>query len=328
MEAEGGGRAADSLFYESVGGQEYLLAMVTPPTLDAAPKLLPRELIFVIDNSGSMAGTSIAQAKQSLLLALGRLRPADKFNVVRFDDTLETLFDTAVDASSDNLAIAKHFVSRLDAAGGTEMLPALEAALKDATPEDTSRLRQVVFLTDGSVGNEAQLFEEIAKNRGRSRLFTVGIGSAPNSYFMTRAAELGRGTFTEIGSNAQVLERMSALFAKLEKPVMMGLKATGQPERASKLGPIPSPIFMRANPWCFRQSFHRATASFALPARSTASHGRRRSSSKMPRQARASPSSGRGIASLEAKAFAGSSDPDAFDQAIEAVALEHHLVLE
>ncbi len=152
-----------SLFYESVGGQDYLLAMVTPPTLDAAPKLLPRELIFVIDNSGSMAGTSIVQAKQSLLFALGRLRPGDKFNVVRFDDTLETLFDTAVDASSDNLAIAKHFVSRLDAAGGTEMLPALEAALKDATPEDTTRLRQVVFLTDGSVGNEAQLFEEIAK---------------------------------------------------------------------------------------------------------------------------------------------------------------------
>ena len=151
-----------SLFYESVGGQDYLLAMVTPPTLDAAPKLLPRELIFVIDNSGSMAGTSIVQAKQSLLFALGRLRPGDKFNVVRFDDTLETLFDTAVDASSDNLAIAKHFVSRLDAEGGTEMLPALEAALKDATPEDTTRLRQVVFLTDGSVGNEAQLFEEIA----------------------------------------------------------------------------------------------------------------------------------------------------------------------
>ncbi len=138
---------------------------------------------------------------------------------------METLFDTAVDASSENLAIAKHFVSRLDAEGGTEMLPALEAALKDATPDDTTRLRQVVFLTDGSVGNEAQLFEEIANHRGRSRLFTVGIGSAPNSYFMRRAAELGRGTFTEIGSEAQVLERMSALFAKLEKPVMMGLKA-------------------------------------------------------------------------------------------------------
>src|SRR3972149_9028322 len=99
--------------------------MVPPPTLDSAPKLLPRELIFVIDNSGSMAGTSIVQAKQSLLFALDRLRAGDRFNVVRFDDTMEMLFDTAVDASSENLAIAKNFVSRLNSRGGTEVPAAL-----------------------------------------------------------------------------------------------------------------------------------------------------------------------------------------------------------
>ena len=316
-----------SLFYESVGGQDYLLAMVTPPTLDAAPKLLPRELIFVIDNSGSMAGTSIVQAKQSLLFALGRLRPGDKFNVVRFDDTLETLFDTAVDASSDNLAIAKHFVSRLDAEGGTEMLPALEAALKDATPEDTTRLRQVVFLTDGSVGNEAQLFEEIAKNRGRSRLFTVGIGSAPNSYFMTRAAELGRGTFTEIGSDAQVLERMSALFAKLEKPVMMGLKAEWPAGTSVEAWPDPLPDLYAGEP---------VVLSAKLPSRQGELHLAGTFDGKpwtttlkledaVPGAGVAKLWARSKIASLEAKAFTGS-DPDAFDKAIEAVALEHHLV--
>ena len=128
------------------------------------------------------------------------------------------------------------------------MLPALEAALKDATPEDTTRLRQVVFLTDGSVGNEAQLFDEIAKHRGRSRLFTVGIGSAPNSYFMTRAAELGRGTFTQIGSDAQVLERMSALFAKLEKPVMMGLKAEWPAGTSVEAWPDPLPDLYAGEP--------------------------------------------------------------------------------
>ena len=80
-----------ALFHEVVNGQDYLLAMVTPPTLESAAKVLPRELIFVIDNSGSMAGTSIEQAKQSLLYGLEHLRPGDRFNVVRFDDTLETL---------------------------------------------------------------------------------------------------------------------------------------------------------------------------------------------------------------------------------------------
>ncbi|MGA7458151.1 MAG: marine proteobacterial sortase target protein [Methyloceanibacter sp.] len=316
-----------SLFYENVGGQNYLLAMVTPPTLDAAPKLLPRELIFVIDNSGSMAGTSIVQAKQSLLFALGRLRPGDKFNVVRFDDTLETLFDTAVDASSDNLAIAKHFVSRLDAEGGTEMLPALEAALKDRTPEDTSRLRQVVFLTDGSVGNEAQLFEEIATHRGRSRLFTVGIGSAPNSYFMTRAAELGRGTFTQIGSDAQLLERMSALFAKLEKPVMMGLKAEWPAGTSVEAWPDPlpdlyagEPVVLSAKLASRQGELHLAGTFDGKPWTATL-----KLEDAVQGAGIAKLWARNKIASLEAKGFTGS-DPGAFDKEIEGVALEHHLV--
>lgn len=316
-----------ALFHESVSGQDYLLAMVTPPTLDGAPKLLPRELIFVIDNSGSMAGTSITQAKESLLFALGRLRPGDTFNVVRFDDTMETLFDKAVDASSENLAIAKNFVSRIDAAGGTEMLPALKAALKDGSPNDTSRLRQVVFLTDGAVGNEAQLFDEIAKHVGRSRLFTVGIGSAPNTYFMRRAAELGRGTFTEIGSEDQVLERMSALFTKLEKPVMVGLKAAWPTGTSVEVWPDPLPDLYAGEP-------------VVLSAKVTSMNGELHFSGTFdgkPWTAGLKISDaidGAGVAKLWARSKIAAlesklyTDPSAtgIDKAIEAVALEHHLV--
>ena len=84
---------------------------------------------------------------------------------------------------------------------------------------------QVVFLTDGAIGNEQQLFDTISALRGRSRVFMVGIGSAPNTYLMTRAAELGRGTFTHIGSVEQVEERMRGLFAKLESPAVTNLSA-------------------------------------------------------------------------------------------------------
>ncbi|HEX9648539.1 MAG TPA: marine proteobacterial sortase target protein, partial [Alphaproteobacteria bacterium] len=105
-----------------------------------------------------------------------------------------------------------------DADGGTEMAPALARALTGAPPQ--GKLRQVVFLTDGAVGNETELFAIIDDDLGASRLFTVGIGSAPNSYFMAKAAEIGRGTFTHIGETSQVAERMEALFAKLEHPVM------------------------------------------------------------------------------------------------------------
>jgi Ca-activated chloride channel family protein len=98
------------------------------------------------------------------------------------------------------------------------MLPALQAALEDGA--DTAGVRQVVFVTDGLVGNEDQLFTYISRRLGRSRLFTVGIGSAPNGHFMTKAAQFGRGTYTYIGSPREVGEKMGALFHKLEHPVL------------------------------------------------------------------------------------------------------------
>lgn len=106
------------------------------------------------------------------------------------------------------------------------MLAPLEAALNDRRPNDQSFVRQIVFLTDGAIGNEQQLLDTIAAKLGRSRVFMVGIGSAPNNYLMNRAAELGRGTFTSIGSTDQVDERMRNLFAKLESPIITNLSAT------------------------------------------------------------------------------------------------------
>jgi Ca-activated chloride channel homolog len=214
------------LFREHVGDADYLVAFVTPPAVEPAEqKQLPREVIFVIDNSGSMGGTSIEQAKASLTYALGRLRASDRFNVIRFDHTMDVLFPTSVPADTEHLGRATTFVSALQAQGGTEMVPAMRAALTDNAGDTADHVRQVVFLTDGAIGNEQQLFETITAMRGRSRVFMVGIGSAPNTYLMTRAAELGRGAFTHIGSVEQVEERMRGLFAKLENPAVTGLSA-------------------------------------------------------------------------------------------------------
>jgi Ca-activated chloride channel family protein len=228
--AAAGTAPAVGLFRERVGDADYLLAFVTPPVVPQAQgqgdEARPREVILVIDNSGSMGGTSMVQAKASLLYALGRLKPTDRFNVIRFDHSYDVLFPDAVPADARNVAHARSFVSALEARGGTEMVPAMKAALTDRRTGDSNLLRQVVFLTDGAIGNEQQLLDTIVAMRGRSRVFMVGIGSAPNSYLMTRAAELGRGTFTHIGAVEQVEERMRALYAKLESPVVTNLTAT------------------------------------------------------------------------------------------------------
>jgi Ca-activated chloride channel family protein len=116
---------------------------------------------------------------------------------------------------------ASEFVSRLDADGGTVMLPALALALNEQ-PE-MSRVRQIIFLTDGNVDNEQALFSLIEKQLGDNRLFTVGIGSAPNSYFMRKAARAGRGTFTYIADINQVRHKTDALLQKLEQPALVNI---------------------------------------------------------------------------------------------------------
>ena len=177
---------------------------MTPPAVAPNEERRPRETVFVIDNSGSMGGTSMVQAKASFLYALGRLKPSDRFNVIRFDNTMDMLFPDSVPADAGPVAQAKAFVSALEARGGTEMVAPMKAALTDRRGGDGKELRQVIFLTDGEIGNEQQLCDTITAMRGRSRIFMVGIGSAPNSFLMTRAAELGRGTFTHIGAVDQV----------------------------------------------------------------------------------------------------------------------------
>ena len=205
------------VFSEQLDSQLHLLVMLVPPDDQNAPVIvMPRELIFVIDTSGSMHGTSIEQARKALLLALDGLRPSDKFNVIQFNSVTHALFANSVDASHVRIQDAKRYVRMLQANGGTEMRPALVRAI--APDIDANYLRQIIFITDGSVGNEDELFKLIEADLGVARLFTVGIGSAPNGWFMQKSAEVGRGTYTFISALHEVNEKMARLFRKLEQP--------------------------------------------------------------------------------------------------------------
>lgn len=315
------------LFSETVNGADYALAYVMPPATPAPEKRIQRDVVFVIDNSGSMGGPSMSQAKASLLYAMGRLDPADRFNVIRFDDTMDILFPDAVMASRDNVETAKNFVGRLEASGGTEMIPPLRAALRDARPDDEGTLRQVVFITDGAIANEQEMFDILGAMRGRSRVFMVGIGSAPNSYLMTRAAELGRGSYAMIGEGGQVEDRMRELFAKLENPAVTDLKASFD-QASADVTPAMLPDIYQGEPALFLMKMPERKGAMTLSAKVAGRDWR----VSLPL---AEAKSGSGIAKLwarrkiddaEVARTMGAITPDEADKRILALALEHHLV--
>jgi Ca-activated chloride channel family protein len=210
-----------ALFTQRLRGEDYALLMVMPPNRDSGYTAhMPREVTYIIDTSGSMAGSSIRQAKSALHLALQRLRDNDRFNIIEFNTETRSLYHRPMPVTAAALAEARAYVHRLNAGGGTEIRPALEAALRPSNQRGLQRLRQVIFITDGSVGNEAELFGYIKDNIHDQRLFTIGIGSAPNSHFMKRAASFGRGSYTYIGKVSEVSDKMASLFKRIDNPVL------------------------------------------------------------------------------------------------------------
>lgn len=215
-------------------GEEFGLLMLIPPKSSGitASSGLPREVIFVLDRSGSMGGGLMRQASDSVAYAVQQLNPEDRFNIVDFSDTAALWSPRTHFGNEDNIRDAVNYVQNLEAGGGTNIADALHSAL--TLPQNPGWLRQVVFITDGAVADEAGVLRMITDDLGEARLFTVGIGYAPNSFFMRKAAELGRGTQHMISDQQEIEPQMQALLTQLKHPVLrdiqMDLPGSNNPE--------------------------------------------------------------------------------------------------
>jgi len=205
------------------GGETHFLLSAFPPSVQAAERM-PVEMLYMIDVSGSMQGTSIEQARAALLQALNRLRPTDRFGILQFSSGFSEFSATPVPANAQNVEIARQYVKRLQAGGGTEMLPALiHLMTKPTTP---GYLRHIVLLTDGDLGNEEEIFAAMRQYLGGARLYTVAIGSAPNLFLATKMARFGRGSFTHIADINEIEIQMTKMLAKIESPVLTDLSVS------------------------------------------------------------------------------------------------------
>ncbi|MDW8310521.1 MAG: VWA domain-containing protein, partial [Verrucomicrobiales bacterium] len=249
---------ANLLTYKN-GDDEGFFLLLLSPGLDADPKkILPKDVAFVLDTSGSMAGKKIEQAKKALLFCIENLNPQDRFEILRFATDVEPLFGRLADASRANRDRATEFVQHLQALGGTAINDALLRALAlrpaapPANPAD-QRPFLIIFLTDGrptiGVTDENTILANLQQaNPARTRVFCFGIGTDVNTHLLDKITDQTRAASQYVLPDEDLEVKLSNFFAKIKEPVLADptLEFSGN-VRVSKLYPAPLPDLFRGD---------------------------------------------------------------------------------
>ena len=188
----------DAVLAHRSGTGGFFTMILQPPERVTAEDVMPKELVFVIDTSGSMGGFPLEKAKETMKLALDNLYPSDTFNLITFSGDTHILFPQPVRATKANLAKAQAFLQSRSGAGGTEMMEAIKAALEPSDKQ--SHVRIVCFMTDGYVGNDMEIISQVQKHQN-ARVFAFGIGESVNRFLLDKMAEAGRGEVEYVSLN-------------------------------------------------------------------------------------------------------------------------------
>ena len=223
------GQAVQSgLLTQRDGKGGYFSLVMQPPAAPKSDQISPRELVFVVDQTGSQGGWPIEKAKETMRYALDNLRPGDTFQVLGFNTEVYPCFGAPVKPTRSNVAKAKSFIDGLQAEGGTDILKALQAALK--IPLDRDRLRVVVYLTDGFVDDDMSVVDFLRKNRGTTRVFPFGMGNSVNRFLLDSMAREGRGVAEYItvdpagvrpDNKGEAQDAVKRFYARIATPVLI-----------------------------------------------------------------------------------------------------------
>ncbi|MFQ5789165.1 MAG: VIT domain-containing protein, partial [Acidobacteriota bacterium] len=203
-------------------GDGYFLMLIQPEAKPKPEKITPKEMIFVVDGSGSMRGFPIEKVKEAMRYALRNLNPHDTFQIIRFSNGAETFTPSPVEATPRNIQGGLAYVESLSGRGGTIMLEGVRAALNP--PEDPERLRIISFMTDGYIGNENQILAYLENNLGGARLFSFGIGSSVNRYLLDKMAELGRGAVEYVLLKDKAEESVKRFYERIRNPYLTDIE--------------------------------------------------------------------------------------------------------
>ncbi len=195
----------------------FFTMILQPPDNPRTQDITPKEIVFVVDTSGSMEGFPLDKAKESMKMTLDGLNPQDTFNLITFAGDTAILFPKPVPANSENLRKAQEFLSGRQAGGGTEMMKAIKAALDESGSQQHVRI--VCFMTDGYIGNDGEIISEIQKHPN-ARVFSFGIGSSVNRFLLDKMAEEGRGEVEYVALNDDGSAAAKRFYERVRSPLL------------------------------------------------------------------------------------------------------------
>ncbi|MDX2108408.1 MAG: VIT and VWA domain-containing protein [Candidatus Melainabacteria bacterium] len=196
--------------------------MFLPPQAVQRSEVAPRELVFLVDKSGSQHGLPMQKCRETMVYILDRLNPQDTFQLIAFDNTTDKLFSKPMPASQENILEAKKWVSALEANGGTNLKAAVDEVCRQAAPQN--RLRICALLTDGYIGNDREVIGDVVKYRGVSRWFTFGTGNSVNRHLLDGVAKAGGGESEFVLLNTHGDKVAKDFYEKLASPVLTDIK--------------------------------------------------------------------------------------------------------
>ncbi len=226
-----GEMALDVLTFREKGGKGYFMLLASPKIAES--KIIPKNIVFVLDRTGSMAGDKIVQAKAALKYCLNSLKPEDQFNLITFNESQETLFAELEKPTKERLKKALAAVDRIDATGGTNINSALKAALAQFRQYGQTR-NYIVFLTDGLPTVGEQNIEKILSNAkevngSKARVFGFGVGYDVNAHLLDLLGEQSGGTSSYVLPNENIEASVSTFFAGISAPVLTDIEITAKP---------------------------------------------------------------------------------------------------
>ena len=239
-----------SLITHKPAGEDGYFLLLAAPTTAKETKPAPKDIVFVVDTSGSMAGPKLQQAKKALEFCVENLNNEDRFEIVRFSTEAEPLFGKLVDADSEHRKRASNFIADLKPIGGTAIADALQSALKART-EKTERPFLIIFLTDGlpTVGarNPDEIVAEV-KKAGSARIFSFGIGSDVNTQLLDQIAEGTRAFSQYVLANEDLEVKVSSFYTRIKEPALTNVRLEfGGGVRTSKLYPAQLPDLFKGD---------------------------------------------------------------------------------